>query len=98
MQIKKSCVNCIITIDLLLENFGAASAQENGYLFVPDGSGALIYYNNGKTSRQSYTAQVYGADWSVNFLSDQKPEYDTNLSIKLPVFGAVNFIWYNPCQ
>lgn len=78
----------LIGIDLL-ENFGAASAQEDGYLFVPDGSGALIYYNNGKTSRQSYTAQVYGADWSVNFLSEKKPEYDSNLSIKLPVFGAV---------
>lgn len=73
----------------LMENFGAGASGETGYLFVPDGSGALIYYNNGKTARQAYTGQVYGADWSVNFLSDKKPEYDNLLSVKLPVFGAV---------
>lgn len=32
----------------LLPYFGAGSLEDNGYMFVPDGCGALIYYNNQK--------------------------------------------------
>ena len=46
----------------LLPYFGAAGTQENGYLFVPEGGGALIEYNNGKTAQNSYYANVYGWD------------------------------------
>lgn len=79
----------LIDIDLM-EYFGAVSTQEDGYLFVPDGSGALIYCNNKKTTRQSYTGQVYGIDKTVNFLNKKKSEFSENLTIKLPVFGIVN--------
>ena len=51
----------------LLPYFGAA-AEEEGYLFVPDGSGALIYLNNGKSVYSSYSAQVYGQRSIPGFL------------------------------
>lgn len=46
----------------LLPYFGAAGTQDDGYLFVPEGGGALIEYNNGKTAQNSYYANVYGWD------------------------------------
>lgn len=78
--------NYLIDIDLL-EYFGAAGTEDNGYLFVPDGSGALIDLNNGKTSKQSYNSQVYGQDKTNNMMITKKSDIAENLTIKLPVFG-----------
>lgn len=71
----------------VLPYFGATNAQE-GYLFVPDGSGALIYLNNGKTAFSSYSALVYGQDETKLVLSSTKSEIDPRLTVKMPVFGV----------
>jgi hypothetical protein len=42
--------------------FGAAGEDESGYTFVPNGSGSLIYFNNGKTWTEDYNQYVYGQD------------------------------------
>ena len=36
-----------------------------GYMIVPDGSGAVINYNNGKTNYASYSQRVYGSDYTA---------------------------------
>lgn len=46
----------------LLRYFGAAGKDEDGYLLVPNGSGSLIYFNNGKASSEIYSEYVYGID------------------------------------
>ncbi len=46
----------------VLPYFGAAGMEEDGYLFVPEGGGALIDFNNGKKNQNSYYANVYGWD------------------------------------
>lgn len=46
----------------VLPYFGAAGVTEEGYMVVPEGSGAVIDFNNGKTSQSSYYANVYGWD------------------------------------
>lgn len=46
----------------LLRYFGAAGTDENGYLLVPNGSGSLIYFNNGKATADVYSEYVYGID------------------------------------
>lgn len=71
----------------LLPYFGAADTAENGYMFVPDGSGALIYLNNGKTTQSAYSDKVYGVDFAQTSLSFFKSELEEDFSIKLPVFG-----------
>lgn len=46
----------------ILPYFGAAGTEKEGYLLVPEGGGALINFNNGKTAQSSYYANVYGWD------------------------------------
>ena len=48
-----------------LPYFGAGSKTDTGFLFVPEGGGALINYNNGKTAQSDYYANVYGWDMDV---------------------------------
>lgn len=75
----------IYSIDLL-PYFGAGSRLDKGYIFVPDGSGALINFNNGKQSVEPYKEAIYGRD--VTFASNQNPV--KRQDIKLPVFGIKN--------
>ncbi|GGD79812.1 DUF5696 domain-containing protein [Paenibacillus nasutitermitis] len=63
--------------------FGAEhSAGQEGYLFIPDGSGALIDFNqNGQHSNRIYQESIYGPDSSY----EQGP--NTRERIVMPVFG-----------
>jgi len=54
-----------ITDLTLLPYFGAAASTEEGFLFVPEGSGAIINFNNGKTNLSAYYAQLYGWDYGM---------------------------------
>jgi hypothetical protein len=67
----------------VLEYFGAADQSDQGYLFVPDGSGSLIYLNNGKLAQETYSAPVYGRNLSTNL----KESVQLAEAIRLPVFG-----------
>ncbi len=63
--------------------FGAAGTESEGYILVPDGSGALIYLNNDKASYGAYSQTVYGRDLS---LITEKLSADSETA-RLPVFG-----------
>lgn len=53
----------LVTSMTLLGSMGAVSSDDvGGYFVIPDGSGALINFNNGKTSAKSYSSKVYGSD------------------------------------
>lgn len=67
----------------LLEFFGAAGLQDEGYMLVPDGSGSLIYLNNNKLASSSYAINVYGNDKSVP-LTERSSLIE---QAYLPVFG-----------
>lgn len=52
----------------VLRYFGAGKYNQQGYLFVPDGSGALIRYNNDSSKKILNTANtVYGMDYALSF-------------------------------
>ncbi|MDF2674741.1 MAG: hypothetical protein K0R09_3009 [Clostridiales bacterium] len=77
--------NTIYSLDLL-PYFGSGSSSDNGYIFIPDGSGALINFNNNKSNVETYKEAIYGRD--ATFSSNQNPVKRED--IKLPVFGIKN--------
>lgn len=67
----------------LLPFLGAGGLEDSGYLFVPDGSGALLYFNNGRQNQTPYSSNVYGWDEGMPrdaVINDNKAPY--------PVFGV----------
>ncbi|MBQ7848427.1 MAG: hypothetical protein IJ343_01735 [Clostridia bacterium] len=67
----------------LLPGFGSASNTENGYMLVPEGSGAIISFNNGKTKQPAYTADTYGWDYA-----DIRTQVVSETHTVYPVFGV----------
>ena len=74
------------------------STQENqtdGYMFIPDGSGALLRYQNAAKYLKSYSGRVYGIDYAIDTLNELN-DLDSNRPIEflktentvtLPVYG-----------
>ena len=48
-----------------LPYFGAGTKEDEGFILVPEGGGALINFNNGKTSQNPYYANMYGWDMAI---------------------------------
>ena len=67
----------------MLRMLGAAGPDETGYLVVPNGSGALMYFNSGKTSSPAYNQYIYDLD-PVD--ADYTATQNTSV-VRLPIFG-----------
>lgn len=70
----------------LLDYFGAGGLEDEGYLFVPDGSGALIHLNNRKLAASQYLSPVYGNDIAVR----SGLQVGMSEQVALPVYGIKN--------
>lgn len=70
----------------VLPYFGAAGLKDTGYMLVPDGSGALINFNNGKVGSFPYEKPFFGGD------KGETPNTSTALSkpLQMPVYGMKN--------
>lgn len=66
--------------------FGAEhSVGQDGYLFIPDGSGALIPYSEHNTNvNRIYQEPIYGMD--ISFKANDDPQ--SRNPVNMPVFGA----------
>ncbi|QLG40183.1 hypothetical protein HW560_20075 [Paenibacillus sp. E222] len=69
----------------VLDYFGAGAAEDEGSLFVPDGSGALIHFNNGKVQYPAYQQDVYGPDLTMKL----REVDSTEEKARMPVFGLI---------
>ena len=68
-----------------LPYFGAGGPEDEGYLLVPEGGGALIRFNNGRLSQSRYYANLYGWDMA---LSREAIVHDTRAYFN--AFGIAN--------
>jgi hypothetical protein len=69
----------------LCEFLGAGNTLEEGYLFIPDGSGTLINYNTDRSKLTLYTTNtVYGDDYSIY---NQWWYTSLKKQLHLPIFG-----------
>ena len=71
-----------ITQVSVLPYFGAAGPEEEGYLLIPEGSGSIINFNNGKTKQNGYYADVYGWDYAT-----ERKAVITETRAAFPAFG-----------
>jgi len=69
----------------LMRYFGAGSPEDEGYIFIPSGSGALIDFNNGKNNHERYVGSVYGVDPLGRRMISQQTH-----DVSIPVFGIKN--------
>ena len=74
----------LITAINLLPAFGAGNWASEGELLVPDGSGALIQFNNGREG-SAYESPVYGSNLEVFKEIDSSCAED----VRMPVFATI---------
>lgn len=81
-QIESAIQNPVTSFDLL-PYFLRADDKTEGYFFIPDGSGALMRFNNQKLGIAAYQGKIYGDDVLIDpfrYRPEQSP-------IALPVYG-----------
>ena len=85
-------INAIYFVPFLGSTIGSNS---DGYLFVPDGSGALLRYQDPAKYLKAYSARVYGTDYAIDNLGDLN-DLDSNRpidflkpenTVTMPVYG-----------
>ena len=70
-----------------LKYFGAASFSNDGYIFVPDGSGSVIEFEDFRSSNVTMGAGIsfYGTDYCYSKISGAHRQ-----SLTMPVYGVVS--------
>lgn len=81
-EVKTTIDNDLIAIDVL-PYFLSADRAQKGYLFVPDGSGAIMNFSNDRLGIAAYSTTVYGRDPLIRADEYRPAAYPTNL----PVYG-----------
>lgn len=81
----------LITNILLFPFLGSTDQNEtDGYLVIPDGSGAIMEYGQQKKEIQNpYQAKVYGVDFGM------KDANSRAYSLTMPIYGIVNGVNHN---
>ena len=76
---------CFIKDIYVLPSFGAGYVNDTGYLFVPDGCGALVDFSEHTAMTNAALLPVYGAEKAV---ISEKQTLSTE-DVHMPVFGTV---------
>lgn len=71
----------------VLPYFTCSNKTVDGYMVIPDGSGAIMNYNNGKTTYPQYSKRIYNPDLALKQMVKQSDVED----VLLPMFAIVNY-------
>ncbi|MBE6688106.1 MAG: hypothetical protein E7588_02375 [Ruminococcaceae bacterium] len=75
---------------VILPYLGAGRQGNTGYTMIPDGSGALIRFEDLGVSSAAVTGKIYGQDYAFHEISGQNME-----TWRLPVFGVIEDYVYD---
>jgi len=72
--------------------FGSTSGEADGYVLIPDGSGALITLESSPLERSSFSLNVYGTDAGYSTVSFRERALSTKdfQRVTMPIFGIVH--------
>jgi len=70
----------------LFPYFGSNNHRINGYSMIPDGSGALIRYNE-EPSQTAWIKRIYGDDFGIQTDISTTPHIKGDTVVTIPVFG-----------
>ncbi len=82
-EIEETASFTILSIRVL-PNFGAGDSHTEGWMLIPDGSGAVARFNHGRYNVNGYEAPVYGRDYANE--QELRQPYKEQ-AVRLPVFG-----------
>ena len=77
----------ILTKLEIMPYFAAADSTQEGYMIIPDGTGAVINYNNGKSNYQDYAQQIYGRDYTTVPLNAPRVTQQAYMPVMATVTG-----------
>lgn len=95
-ELADSLKNKLVSVDVYPFLGASKNADIDGYMFVPDGSGALMRYRDGSKNKSatSYIGNVYGSD--AGFVTTiQKEDLNPPEQIYVPVYGSVHGVNQN---
>ncbi len=76
--------NLVYSISVSPFMCSAKNNEKDAYIFVPSGSGTLMYVDEGGRNTRTFSAEVYGMDYA----STVTEKLSNKESIAMPVFGA----------
>ena len=77
---------------VLFPYFGSIKSADDGYIVIPDGSGAIVQLDADPQYKTTFVASVYGSDAgyeTLNFL-DRAPSVKENQRLTLPIYGFIH--------
>lgn len=86
VEAEESATDVLILTDIaIMPYMGAADTETSGYMLIPDGSGARVNFNNGKTNYKNFSQYVYGRD----ITRVRELQYDETEQVYMPVMAMV---------
>ena len=71
-----------------LQYFGGLNLNDEGYLFYPDGSGAISEFSDFRSSDINITSHIYGLDYCYSYVTAIEG-VSHRAQVTMPVYGAV---------
>jgi hypothetical protein len=77
---------------VLFPYFGSVKSKDDGYIIIPDGSGAMVTLDANPENKTTFSASVYGSDRGYETLrpSDRVRSVKDNQRLSLPIYGVIH--------